>query len=101
MRQSRLVLYALALTGLLAGPCPPRAEAAAAQASSLGVSIDDFSYLDTSGEVIDQTAAHQKRLDAFMAALRADVAAEPRYRLVPSARPQARRRSRWSAACRR
>ncbi|MES5486399.1 DUF2380 domain-containing protein [Bradyrhizobium sp. INPA03-11B] len=87
MRQSRLVLYAVLLIGLLAGPCPLRAEAAAAQASPLGVSIDDFSYLDTSGEVVDQTAAHQKRLDAFMAALRADVAAEPRYRLVPSAAP--------------
>ncbi|OKO67329.1 DUF3280 domain-containing protein [Bradyrhizobium sp. NAS96.2] len=86
MCQSRLVLYALALIGLLAGPCPLRAEAAA-QASPLGVSIDDFSYVDTSGEVVDQTAAHQKRLDAFMAALRADVAAEPRYRLVPSAAP--------------
>ncbi|PAY05506.1 hypothetical protein CK489_29460 [Bradyrhizobium sp. UFLA03-84] len=86
MRQSRLVLHALALIGLLAGPCPVRAEAAA-QASPLGVSIDDFSYVDTSGEVVDQTAAHQKRLDAFMTALRADVAAEPRYRLVPSAAP--------------
>lgn len=87
MRQSRLVLLALALTGLLAGPCPLRAETGTAVASPLGVSIDDFSYVDTSGEVIDQTAAHQKRLDAFMRALRADVATEPRYRLVPSAAP--------------
>ncbi|MBR1161750.1 DUF3280 domain-containing protein [Bradyrhizobium elkanii] len=87
MRQSRLVLHALALIGLLAGPCPLRAEAGTAVASPLGVSIDDFSYVDTSGEVIDQTAAHQKRLDAFMRALRADVAAEPRYRLVPSVAP--------------
>ncbi|MGY4570618.1 DUF3280 domain-containing protein [Bradyrhizobium sp. USDA 3256] len=87
MRQSRLVLHALALIGLLAGPCPLRAEAGTAVASPLGVSIDDFSYVDTSGEVIDQTVAHQKRLDAFMRALRADVAAEPRYRLVPAAAP--------------
>ncbi|QOZ34226.1 DUF3280 domain-containing protein [Bradyrhizobium sp. CCBAU 53421] len=87
MRQSRLVLHALALIGLLAGPCPLRAETGAAAASPLGVSIDDFSYVDTSGEVIDQTAAHQKRLDAFMAALRADVAAEPRYRLVAPTAP--------------
>ncbi|SDC01759.1 Protein of unknown function [Bradyrhizobium brasilense] len=84
MRQSRLVLHALALTGLLAGPCQLRAETGTVPASQLGVSIDDFSYVDTSGEVLDQTAAHQKRLDAFMRALRADVAAEPRYRLVPS-----------------
>ncbi|MGF6309230.1 hypothetical protein ABIB82_002716 [Bradyrhizobium sp. i1.8.4] len=87
MRQSRLVLHALALVGLLAGPCPLRAETGAAVASPLGVSIDDFSYVDTSGEAIDQTAAHQKRLDAFMAALRADVAAEPRYRLVAPTAP--------------
>jgi hypothetical protein len=87
MRQSYLVLHALALIGLLAGLCPLRAETGAAVASPLGVSIDDFSYVDTSGEVIDQTAAHQKRLDAFMRALRADVAAEPRYRLVSSAAP--------------
>ncbi|GIQ72638.1 DUF3280 domain-containing protein [Bradyrhizobium sp. RD5-C2] len=87
MRQSRLVLHALALIGLLAGYCPLRAETGAAAASPLGVNIDDFSYVDTSGEVIDQTATHQKRLDAFMAALRADIAAEPRYRLVPSAAP--------------
>lgn len=88
MRQSRLViLHALALIGLLAGPSRLRAETSAAAAAPLGVSIDDFSYLDTSGEPIDQTAVHQKRLDAFMHALRADVAAEPRYRLVAPTAP--------------
>ncbi|MFQ3456637.1 DUF2380 domain-containing protein [Bradyrhizobium sp. UFLA01-814] len=87
MRQSRLVLLALALTGLLAGPCPLRAETGTVPASQLGVSIDDFSYVDTSGEVIDQTAVHQRRLDALMRTLRADVAAEPHYRLVPSTAP--------------
>ncbi|WP_076857652.1 DUF3280 domain-containing protein [Bradyrhizobium mercantei] len=84
MRQSRLVLHALALLGLLAGPCLLRAETGTAAASPLSVSIDDFSYLDTSGEVVDQTAAHQRRLDTLMQKLRADVAAEQRYRLVPS-----------------
>ncbi|HEX7921852.1 MAG TPA: DUF2380 domain-containing protein [Bradyrhizobium sp.] len=87
MRQSRLVLHVLALIGLLAGSCPLRAETGATVAPPLGVSVDDFSYVDTSGEVIDQTAIHQKRLDAFMAALRADVAAEPRYRLVAPTAP--------------
>jgi len=89
MRQSRLALHALALIGLLAGSCPLRAETGPAAASPLSVSIDDFSYVDTSGEVIDQTAAHQRRLDALMRRLRADVAAEPRYRLV-SATDEAR-----------
>src|SRR5262245_2995124 len=87
MRQSRLVLHALALLDLLAGPCPLRAETSAAASTPLSVSIDDFSYLDTSGEVVDQTAAHQRRLDTLMQKLRADVAAEQRYRLVPSAAP--------------
>ncbi|MGY4479388.1 DUF2380 domain-containing protein [Bradyrhizobium sp. USDA 3364] len=83
--RSRLVLLAVALSGLLIGIVPLRAETGAAAAPPLSVSIEDFSYLDTSGEAIDQTAAHRKRLDAFTHALRADVAAEPRYRLVSPA----------------
>ncbi|MCC8963796.1 DUF2380 domain-containing protein [Bradyrhizobium sp. Pear76] len=87
MRQSRLVLLSVALIGLLAGIAPLRAETGAAVAAPLSVSIEDFSYLDTSGEVIDQTAAHQTRLDALMQKLRADVAAEPQYRLVAPTAP--------------
>lgn len=56
----------------------------AAAADPVGVVIDDFSYTDTSNEPANQTAAHEKRLAAFMVALRRDVAAEPRYRLAPS-----------------
>ncbi|HLZ06829.1 MAG TPA: DUF2380 domain-containing protein [Bradyrhizobium sp.] len=48
------------------------------------VAIDDFSYLDTSHEPADQTAAHQKRLQAFMAALRDDVTGDARFHLVTS-----------------
>lgn len=51
----------------------------------VGVAMDDFSYTDTSGEPTDQVAAHARRLAAFMAALRRDIGADPRYRLVPSA----------------
>ena len=82
MRQFRLVLLALALLGCSAGPCPVRADAGPPAAPAPSVSIDDFSYLDTSGEVTDQAAVHEKRLETFTRALRADVAAEPRYRLV-------------------
>ncbi|CCD91651.1 conserved exported hypothetical protein [Bradyrhizobium sp. ORS 375] len=46
------------------------------------VMVDDFSYLDTSGEPADQTAAHQRRLAAFVTALRRDVASDQRLRLV-------------------
>ncbi|NPU09638.1 DUF2380 domain-containing protein [Bradyrhizobium sp. 83002] len=46
------------------------------------VLVDDFSYLDTSGEPVDQTAAHQRRLQDFVAGLRRDVAADARLRPV-------------------
>jgi hypothetical protein len=48
----------------------------AAADTSAGVTIDDFSYADTSGEVVDQAALHQGRLTAFMTALRRDIPAE-------------------------
>lgn len=53
--------------------------------AAIGVAMDDFSYTDTSAEPADQTAAHERRLAAFMAALRRDIGADHRYRLVPSA----------------
>ena len=71
MHRSGLALQALFLTSLLT--LLPGSGLAAASA---GVTIDDFSYSDTSGEVTDQVALHQGRLTAFMAALRRDVAAE-------------------------
>ncbi|WP_407155852.1 DUF2380 domain-containing protein [Bradyrhizobium sp. STM 3557] len=52
------------------------------------VMVADFSYVDTSGEPVDQSAAHQRRLQAFMAALRNELAADQRLRLVdPSCAP--------------
>jgi hypothetical protein len=53
--------------------------------TAVGVAMDDFSYTDTSAEPANQTAAHERRLAAFMAALRQDIAGDRRYRLVPSA----------------
>jgi len=50
----------------------------------LAVSVDDFNYIDTSNEPADQTAVHEKRLRAFMTALRDDVTADRRFELVPS-----------------
>jgi hypothetical protein len=89
MRHFRLALLVLALPGFLAGTCPLRADGGASAVPAvdavLGVSVEDFSYLDTSGEVIDQTAAHQRRLAAFTRALREDVAADSHYHLVPPA----------------
>lgn len=77
MHLSRLILPAFLLFAL---PC----SAAAAEAAT-GVAMDDFSYTDTSAEPANQTAAHERRLSAFMAALRRDIGEGGRYRLVPSA----------------
>ncbi|MDA9523099.1 hypothetical protein XI06_23155, partial [Bradyrhizobium sp. CCBAU 11434] len=53
-------------------------------AAETTIALDDFSYNDTSAEPVDQSAAHERRLQAFMVALRRDIAADPRYRLAPS-----------------
>lgn len=66
-------LFLSLLLTLLPGSRPAAADTAAPAA---GVTIDDFGYSDTSGEVADQVALHQGRLTAFMAALRRDVPAE-------------------------
>ncbi|MBR0839162.1 DUF2380 domain-containing protein [Bradyrhizobium liaoningense] len=79
MRCTRLILSAFLLFVLPATYSPAGAEAA------IGVAMDDFSYTDTSAEPANQTAAHERRLSAFMAALRRDIGADRRYRLVPSA----------------
>ena len=79
MHLSRSILSALLLIAFPAAHSPAGAEAA------IGVAMDDFSYTDTSAEPANQTAAHERRLSAFMAALRRDIGAEGHYRPVPSA----------------
>jgi hypothetical protein len=62
---------------LLLMPLPSSWPAVADTAApSAGVTIDDFSYADTSGEIADQVALHQARLKAFMTALRRDIPAK-------------------------
>jgi hypothetical protein len=82
MPRSHPALRAFALAALLSSGLVPASGATATEAASL--EIADFSYRDTSGEATDQTALHQTRLQAFMAALRHDVGADSRYRLLPS-----------------
>jgi hypothetical protein len=77
----RRTLSFLSLLVLLSAGLDGRAATAE---TAMGVAMDDFSYTDTSAEPANQTAAHEKRLVAFMAALRRDIAADPRYRLAPS-----------------
>lgn len=69
------LLPALAVLGTLAS-------AAAAGSEARGVAIIDFTYSDSSGEPRDQTAEHQARVKAFMAALATDLAAGGRLRVV-------------------
>ena len=72
------------LTGLFLGSSLISDASAATADQALPVSVDDFNYIDTSNEPTDQTAAHEKRLRAFMTALRDDVTADRRFELVPS-----------------
>jgi hypothetical protein len=88
MRHASL-LHALATAGLFTGlslgdPSLISDASAATAGHALAVSVDDFNYIDTSNEPIDQTAVHEKRLRAFMTALRDDVTADRRFELVPS-----------------
>jgi len=78
MHLSRLILSAFLLVVLPAAYSPAGAEVA------IGVAMDDFSYTDTSAEPANQTAAHERRLSAFMAALRRDIGEGGRYRLLSS-----------------
>lgn len=78
------VLHAVTTVGLFLGSSLISDASAAAADHALTVSVDDFIYLDTSNEPTDQTAAHEKRLQAFMTALRDDLTADRRFELVPS-----------------
>src|ERR1700756_3239560 len=82
------LLHALAtaglFTGLFLGSSLISDASAATAGHALAVSVDDFKYIDTSNEPTDQTAVHEKRVRAFMTALREDVTADRRFELVPS-----------------
>lgn len=79
MSLSPRILSALALTGILV--CLAPAASGAPEPRKAAVEIDDFSYLDTSGETHD---THQAKLEAFMASLRSDFATDDHYRLASS-----------------
>jgi hypothetical protein len=87
MRHASL-LHALTTAGLFTGlflGSSLTSDASAATADhALAISVDDFIYIDTSNEPTDQTAAHEKRLRAFITALRDDVTADRRFELVLS-----------------
>jgi len=86
MPRFRLAIPALASIWLLSGLAAAHSGEPTTQPVSL--TIEDFSYLDTSGEPTDQTAAHQARLQAFMTALRHDIETDNRYHLQAGANIQ-------------
>jgi len=69
------LLLAFSATATLAGTSDGQAKA---------IAVDDFSYLDTSGEPADQSVAHRRRLESFMTALRGELGADARFQLVAS-----------------
>jgi Protein of unknown function (DUF2380) len=60
--------------------CPARLSQAQGETAVLAVA--EIQYVDTSGEVIDQTADHVRRLREFEASLRTDLAASGKIRGV-------------------
>jgi hypothetical protein len=54
-----------------------------AQGEAPTVAVAEIQYVDTSGEVIDQSADHVRRLREFEAAMRTDLAASRKVRNVP------------------
>jgi hypothetical protein len=70
---------ALVVAGAL---CGSKAQQSQAQGEAPVMAIAEIQYSDTSGEVIDQTADHFRRLREFEAALRTDLAASGKVRSV-------------------
>jgi uncharacterized protein DUF2380 len=89
MRRCRPLLYAVFLLGVFLDVRHAGSENGVSSAQPVGIVIEDFGYLDTSDEPLDQTAAHEKRLRAFMAALRRDIEAASGYQLVSYAQTDA------------
>jgi Protein of unknown function (DUF2380) len=83
MRRSMFVI-AVAATFWQAGcPCSAKAETPVPTPQPVTLAIADLDYIDTSGEVNGQTAAHRERLRAFASALQRDLAETGKYRIVP------------------
>jgi uncharacterized protein DUF2380 len=74
---------AFAAAGLIAALGGQPAQADVATTQPVALAVLNLDYVDTSGEPIDQTAAHQRRAADFVSGLRRDLAANGQYRIVP------------------
>jgi Protein of unknown function (DUF2380) len=73
--------YAIAAALMMSQGGSSYANVAATQPVALA--IVPLDYVDTSGEPVDQSAAHQQRAGAFVSDLQRDLAAGGQYRVVP------------------
>ena len=73
---TRTILAVIAATLVLS--CPIRLSAAPPT-----IAVADFDYIDTSGEVKDQRAAHQARMAQFAELLRAKLGADGEFHVIP------------------
>jgi hypothetical protein len=61
---------------------------ACAGPGGVAIAVIDFEYVNTSGEQRDEAREHETRRTTFMAALRADLGRQSKFRLVtPTCRP--------------
>lgn len=74
MGKMKLPSAALALVAV-AIFCAGAVRQGRAQGTTPVLAVAEIHYVDTSGEVIDQSAGHRRRLREFEAALRSDLAA--------------------------
>jgi Protein of unknown function (DUF2380) len=75
-------LASLGLALVAAAALCGKAQQSQAQSEAPALAIAEIQYSDTSGEVIDQSADHFRRLREFEAALRTDLAASGKVRNV-------------------
>jgi hypothetical protein len=74
MEKMKLPSVALALVAAVIS-CAGSVRQGQAQGATLVLAVAEIYYVDTSGEVIDQSADHRRRLREFEAALRSDLVA--------------------------
>ncbi len=82
MFRAHCAAYIFAVISLAPGLGIAQADSGAPAAGNSGVAVEDFAYVDTSGEAADQAAVHTAQLQAFMAALRGDFQRDRQYHLV-------------------
>jgi hypothetical protein len=82
MRNTLRSVAAVAAVSLTAAIGVQRAQADDATTRPVALAILNLEYVDTSGEPVDQAAAHQRRAADFVSALQRDLTSNGQYRIV-------------------